>query len=181
MLNWGCFKMKPKRLSIIIVFCSLMLLFGCSTKQENIEQENGLLLLVNNLPFGIEYQDVKNHFPKLGLLKDEGGSESLGERGLKEASTETILLGHQVRVEFNFENNKLYSCGFSTTHENENIAVELYNYLQDFYTEEYGTFFTEEQEEVGISSVSSYWQTRTFQLALIHQKNWDGKHFVNWG
>ena len=57
---------------LLVMICSLGLLFGCSVEQEVIEREEDLLLLGNKLPFDIGYQDVKSYFPKLGPLRDEG-------------------------------------------------------------------------------------------------------------
>ncbi len=185
--------MKKTFLFALILSLSVFL-FGCinngteaqgeegepeETAQQNAEEE--LLLLGDDLSFGLTYQDVKEQFPGMGPLHPEGDLESLGESGLREAVVEIEVLGHRAELEFNFDQNMLYSFYFVISTEDEDTAGELYKYLQDFYTERLGAFEEEEQEEGGFSSVSSYWQTELFQLSLGRQKNWDGKHFIGWG
>ena len=148
---------------------------------EESASDNGKMLLGDTLPFGLTYQEVKTQFPELGPLQAEGGLQSLGERGLKEAVLRTEVLGHIAELEFNFELDQLYSFYYSITLENEGEAVELYTYLQNFYAADLGPFSTEEQEEGGISSETRYWQNEAFQLGLTHQVNVDGLHFVRWG
>ena len=143
--------------------------------------DNGKLLLGDILSFGLTYEEVKAEFPEVGQLQAKGGLQSLGERGLKEAVLKTEVLDHTAELEFNFEQDKLYSFYYFITLEDEAEAGELYTYLQDFYATNLGTFFTEEQEEGGISSETSYWQNEAFQLGLTHQVNVDGLHFVSWG
>lgn len=150
-------------------------------KHEERLDDTDLLLLGNKLPFGSDYSVVRSHFPELGPYGAEGGLQSLAEAGLMEAVLQTEILGHQAKLEFNFQLDRLYSYYFFTTHADEDTATELYEYLQDFYIERYGPFAEEEQQEGEIYIVSSHWQTGAHKLALTYQKNWDGRYFVNWG
>ena len=136
----------------------------------NYGNDRDLLLLGKKLPFGLGYQDVKSRFPNLGPLEAEGGLQSLADAGLMEAVLQTEILGHQAKLEFNFQQERLYSYYFFTTHTDEDAATELYEYLQDFYRERHGLFAEEEQHEGEIYIVTSYWQTGAHKLALTYQK-----------
>lgn len=143
--------------------------------------DEGKLLLGDTLSFGLAYEEVKAQFPEVGQLQAKGGLQSLGERGLTEAVLKTEVLGHTADLEFNFEQDKLYSFYYFIALEDEAEAGKLYSHLQDFYAAALGKFFIEEQEEGGISSETSYWQNEAYQLGLTHQVNVDGLHFVSWG
>ena len=147
----------------------------------NYGNDRDLLLLGNKLPFGSDYSVVRSHFPELGPYEAEGGLQSLVEAGLMEAVLQTEILGHQAKLEFGFQQERLYGYYFFTTHEDEDTATELYEYLQDFYRERYGPFAEEEQQEGEIYIVSSHWQTGVHKLGLTYLRNWDGTYFVNWG
>lgn len=150
-------------------------------KSDRSYDDEGKLLLGDTLSFGLSYKEVKAQFPEVGQLQAEGGLQSLEESGLQEAVLKTEVLGHTAELEFNFEQDKLYSFYYFIALEDEAEAGELYSYLQNFYAAPLGKFFIEEQEEGGISSETSYWQNEAYQLGLTHQVNVDGLHFVSWG
>lgn len=167
-----------RRAAGLMIILSFWLLFpGCAQKKAPAYGEDDLLLLGNNLPFGLTYQEVKEQFPEIGPARAEGGLQDLGDIGLTEAVLKLELLGHRAELEFNFNHDQLYSYYFFILCEDAGVAEKLYQYLQDFYGGRLGAFSEEAQEEGGFSTVSSYWDTCEFQFGLTLTRQ---KH-IGWG
>ncbi len=152
---------------------------GCSS--QTALSDNEKLMLIKELAFGVTYQEVKQKFPDVGPNKPEGHPEIDAKESLTEATVPTNVLGYMAELEFNFEDNKLYGYGFSVEFNDKTGAENLYIKLQEFYRQEFGAYMVEKQAEGDNLTISSFWYKSDFELCLVHHKNWDGRHFVNWG
>ncbi|MTI82706.1 MAG: hypothetical protein FH756_02165 [Firmicutes bacterium] len=157
----------------------LTFLTGCGS--QTAQSDNEKLMLIKELPFGVTYQEVKQKFPDVGPNKPEGYPEVEIDEGLTEATVSVNVLGYKAELEFNFEDNKLYRYGFAVEFKNKAGAENLYTKLQEFYTQEFGAYLVEKQAEGDNLTISNFWYESDFELCLVHHKNWDGRHFVNWG
>ncbi|MBO8128532.1 MAG: hypothetical protein H0Z39_04940 [Peptococcaceae bacterium] len=139
------------------------------------------LLLINYLPLGASYEEVKSLFPTVSELMPEGDLESLGKRGLYEAFLNIHIFDREAKLEFNFKDNRLYSYYFRLDELDKTVSTELYQHLQEFYTTYFGKYTEEQQSEGGYHSLSSSWSADKFELGATNNVYTEDKCILSWG
>lgn len=119
------------------------------------------MLLIDYIPFGLNYQDVKEQFPDIGPVRPEGGT-------INRKPAYGSLCSH-----------RLYSYYFMVGPVNEDAADALYNKLKSFYNERFGQYTEEKQKENGYTSRSSRWEMQVFELSAYRIKNINEEHYVS--
>ena len=139
-------------------------------------QDRDDLLIIHRIPLGSSYDQVRQALPKVSSLLPE-----LAAGNLSEARAQLPLLGHNVTLEFNFRAGLLYSFYYFIYDLKANGAIDLYQRLQAFYTEENG----EPQEETafdpgGRGSVTSFWQSGDYSTVLTRSA-YNESYTLSWG
>ena len=175
---------KSKNIIVIFLFFLLIphkTLSDCFISSDstfsNYEDE---LLIINKIPIGTIYEEVKNYFPNVSELRLEGRHYNLYD-----AKEGIDILNHKAIVEFNFQSydtlNILYSYYYFIDSLDNSIADSLYLILKNFYSNHYGhssenTSF----DPAGITIITSFWNTKEFDIVLGKNiyKNYSA---VSWG
>lgn len=147
--------------------------------KESSPSDEKQLLLIDHVPFGLSYEDVQEQFPDIGPVWTEGGLKN--RNGLTEAFAATEVLDHVAEINFNFQNDRLYSYYFMVGPVNEDASGSLFEKLKKFYTERFGGCTEERQTENGYTAISSRWKTKGFELGASHIKQANEEYFVSWG
>ena len=124
--------------------------------------EDQKLLLINQIPIGSSYSEISEIFNDISELKVEHSTNNLNE-----ATATVKILGYNASIEFNFKGKSVYSYYYKIKDLEKNTADSLYLFLQNFYTEHYGSFSEEkETESSASSSVSSFWKLEKFSVSM---------------
>lgn len=145
----------------------------------DIETDEDKLMLIRLVPLGIAYEDVKSRIPETGEMSIEGYSEYMQRQGLTRASTDMRVLDRDAKLDFNFENNNLYSYYYRVDGLDERAASELFEQLQAFYSERFGKP-REGQRAEGARARSSYWSAEKFHVVMTDSAQ-PGGHALSWG
>lgn len=113
------------------------------------------LMLIEEVPLGLTYDQVQQRFPDLGAQQSEGSGATAH---LTEAHLQTDVMDREALIEFNFENDRLYSYYYRIDSLDCAEGDSLYAELRDFYAGYYGDLREEEEDEGGYSARSSYWR-----------------------
>jgi len=164
----------------------LVILFGCKKGEgtdglrlDTLSSDRDKLLLIQKLPLGLTYDEVKQRLPSMGALKPEGGMEP-GNSGLEEAWDEMIVLNRKASLECNFNTGRLYSYCFSVEKLQDPDARAFYRELQRFYTMQFGNYHEEHQNEEGRLLSSSLWSSDSFGIVATLSGS-DEEFRVSWG
>ena len=180
-----------------------LLLFGCDASRES-QLEAGLpnsgsqhkaamqptearetidqvLLLIDRVPLGSSYDQVKAVFPEIGKLRSEPGGWGFGSWGLTEAVVESKALGRPAKLEFNFKSGRLY--GYFTCLERLDLgtANQTYEQIKKYYTHRFGAAYEEHEKGFDYAAVSSYWYTKVFDLNLVNNIHENIRSDLCWG
>ncbi|HYP30087.1 MAG TPA: hypothetical protein VE262_25505 [Blastocatellia bacterium] len=153
---------------------------GTESNPVDIDSDEEKLLLIDLVPLGIGYEDVKSRIPETGEMNIEAYSEYMQRQGLARASTELRVLDRDAKLDFNFENNNLYSYYYRIEGLDEAAASELYSRLQAFYSGRFGKPREELQAEGGARARSSYWSADKYHVAMTDSLH-PGGHTLSWG
>jgi hypothetical protein len=146
----------------------------------DVDTDEEKLLLINSVPLGIGYEDVKSRIPETGEMSIEAYSEYMHRQGLARASTDMRVLDRDAKLEFNFENNNLYSYYYRIDGLDEGAASSLYGRLQAFYSERLGKPREEQQAGGDARSRSSYWSAEKYHVVMTDSAQ-PGGHILSWG
>lgn len=124
--------------------------------------EEERLLLVDEVPLGLSYQEVRARLPALGPLRSE--VPGAGPDRLTEADLSTRVLDRTARLEFNFRRDTLYSFYFMVSEVGCPDARSLYERFQEFYAARYGAPQEEVLREPGYEARSSFWRADDFEV-----------------
>lgn len=148
-------------------------------------QEEKQLKLVEQLPIGSSYRQVKALFPKVSKQRSEPGTlgVSLGfiSWGLTEAVSEVQILGRDATIEFNFEDGKVYGYFYCIGNLELSVSEKEYRNLQKYYSGYYGKYYEERESESNYMSASSYWHKQTFDLSITNNIYGKGRSRLCWG
>ena len=134
------------------------------------------LLLIEQIPIGTSYSDIKAIFNNISELSAEHSI-----RNLFEAKAEVNILNYDAIIEFNFKNENVYSYYYQINELDKNIADTLYDYIQKFYSDNYGNYLEEkEAESSSYMNISSYWQLENFQVVMTNNIYQDYS-ILSWG
>jgi hypothetical protein len=136
--------------------------------------------LINSIPLGIGYEDVKSGIPETGEMSIEAYSEYMQRQGLTRASTDIRVLDRDAKLEFNFENNNLYSYYYRIEGLDPNAASDLYARLQGFYSQRFGMPREEQQDEGATRARSSYWSVDKYHVVMTDSAQ-PGGRILSWG
>ena len=139
------------------------------------------LLLIEYLPLGESYDDVRGRFTSLGQDLPEGSLKGLGDHGLTEAKLRVNILDHNETLEFNFKYDTLYSYYFSAAKLDTTSASGLWGYLHEFYAAHFGGSRDEEQHENEYYLNTAMWDTDRFDIVLSLMLRNSGEARVIWG
>jgi hypothetical protein len=139
------------------------------------------LLLVEYLPLGESYDEVKGRFISLGPAGPEGGMQSLGEAGLTQATMKVNVLDHDEALEFNFRHDSLYSYYYTAAKLDTTSAGDLWGYLNEFYTQHFGVSRQETDSEATYYLQTAIWATDEFDVILSLRLETAGPASVIWG
>jgi len=136
------------------------------------------LLLINKIPIGITYEEVKNVFPNISELRVEGGN-------LYDAKVDFFILNNKAKLEFNFKayknNITLYSYYYFIDSLDNDIADSLYLLLKKFYNEHYGNSSEgKELDPAGFYNITSFWRTKEFSVGLTNNV-YHNYNVLGWG
>ena len=136
------------------------------------------LLLINKIPIGITYEEVKDVFPNISELRAEG-------RNLYDAKVDLCILNNKAKIEFNFKayknNNMLYSYYYFIDSLDSDIADSLYLLLKNFYKEHYGNSSEgKELDPAGFYNITSFWRTKEFSVGLTNNV-YHNYNVLGWG
>lgn len=135
---------------------------------------------ISAIPLGLNYLQVKEKVDGLSAMRPEGGIESLGREGLHEAVTQVTFDTLQTELEFNFRDSTLYSYYYTASGLDSISAWRLYREIRKQYSDDYGRFETERQDEEGYHSRSSFWHRAAFDAnATLSSGN--HTYTVSWG
>lgn len=146
----------------------------------DIETDEDKLMLIRLVPLGIAYEDVKSRIPETGEMSIEGYSEYMQRQGLTRASADMRVLDRDAKLEFNFENNNLYSYYYRVEGLDERASSELFGVLQAFYSERFGKPREEHRAEGAARARSSYWSAEKFHVVMTDSAQ-PGGHSLSWG
>ncbi len=121
------------------------------------------LMLIEEVPLGLTYEQVQQRFPDVGPQTPEGTGATAH---LTEANLETEVMDRDAMIEFNFEHDRLYSYYYHIDELGCTEAEELYGELQDFYSGYYGEMRTEDEDEGGYRARSSFWRMHDAQSGI---------------
>ncbi|MBI4056309.1 MAG: hypothetical protein HY399_02040 [Elusimicrobia bacterium] len=138
------------------------------------------LLLIQQVPLDLTYEEVKKQIPTLGKKLPEGGSDVLQQQGLTEASTKVSLFNSEALLEFNFKNDKLYSTFFSLSEIDCDASQSLYQQLQKFYSSRFGKASEESETEEGYPREGSSWSTKNSSI-ILENNIYDNSCTLSWG
>jgi len=153
---------------------------GVESNPVDIETDEDKLLLVHLVPLGIAYEDVKSRIPETGEMSIEAYSEYMQRQGLARASTDMRVLDRDAKLEFNFENNNLYSYYYRVEGLDDKAASELFDRLQAFYSGRFGKPREEHQAEGATRARSNYWSAQKFHVVMTDSAQPAG-HVLSWG
>lgn len=153
---------------------------GGETNPVDIESDEQKLMLIDLVPLGIGYEDVKSRIPETGEMSIEAYSEYMQRQGLARASTDLRVLDRDAKLDFNFENNNLYSYYYRIEGLDEASASELYSRLREFYSGRFGKPREEQQSEGAARARSSYWSADKYHVAMTDSSQ-PGGHTLSWG
>lgn len=181
------FKREGKRiLCTILAVCIGLLLISCqqisgAAPHSYFSQgEQEALLLFKKISLGSTHTEVLRFYPHLSELSPEGRSDALAGAGLFEAQASAKLFERHAKVEFNFENGKLYSSYFFMPKLEQNTVIDLYQQIQEFYSSRLDPLIEEEERNGNRVSRSSVWLTDNLEVnAHINIENDFG--FLSWG
>ncbi len=135
------------------------------------------LLLINKIPIGADYVDVKQIIPEISGLKQEGS--------LFYAESAVSIFNQEGSIRFNFQYQDtvdlLYNFAYSIDSLDKNTADSLYRVLKLFYSKYYGKG-SEHREDypAGFYNITTVWKKRQFDLILV--KNvYSGDNILSWG
>ncbi|MFW5972902.1 MAG: hypothetical protein ACOCTG_02835 [Bacteroidota bacterium] len=120
-----------------------------------IRDDEEKLLLIEDLPLGSNYEDVRALFPAVGPEEPEQGLE---DEALSRAFLPVSVLGNDATLEFNFRDTELYSYFYRIEPIDCSDGAELYGELQNFYQERYGEPEVEQTRENVYTARSSFWR-----------------------
>jgi hypothetical protein len=146
----------------------------------DLDTDEEKLLLINSVPLGIGYEDVKSRIPETGEMSIEAYSEYMHRQGLARASVDMRVLDRDAKLEFNFENNNLYSYYYRVEGLDEGAASGLYGRLQAFYSERLGKPREEQQADGDTRSRSSYWSAEKYHVVMTDTAL-PGGRILSWG
>lgn len=137
------------------------------------------LMLVEEIPLGSTYEEVRQQYPSVGPEEPEGQGATAH---LSQAHLPVEVMDRDALIEFNFDEQELYSFYYRIDSVDCNEGEELYRELQSFYTDYYGDARQEEEPEDGYVATSSYWRMGEAQggVALTLGRQ-DGICRLGWG
>lgn len=138
------------------------------------------LTIINEIEIGIAYHELKGLLPELSELQPEGNMESLKEFGLTEAFVSTHIFEMEVEIEFNFEEEKLYSFIYWIEEGDEEQSRAVYERLQQFYENIHGSFNEEFIEEKTYVSISSGWLLEEYSFGIT-RNIYNDFSLIGWG
>ncbi len=123
--------------------------------------EEQRLALWDFLPIGSSSSQCRAVVPTLGALRPEGGL------GLEDAVAQVSLLDRQLRLEFNFLADTLYSCYYnSLASESAASGDSLYERLKAFYGSRLGTPECSESVDVDYTVRGCSWNADSVCVGL---------------
>lgn len=142
-------------------------------------EDEQMLMLIERVPFGTNYNKVKEMFPSVKSLRPESGSSELAAKGYMETTVNINLLGKSAVLEFNFSKDSLYSFFYTiSTDPDYDKGMDFFHGLQNFYSKRLGDYQEGNVEEYNHYSRSCFWNTRKFSLIMTYDIN---KNRVTWG
>ncbi|MBM3215632.1 hypothetical protein FJZ36_12040 [Candidatus Poribacteria bacterium] len=135
--------------------------------------DDDLLRIVDRLPFGLSYRDVKLRLPAMGEIHPDGHSEQSIAQSLFEASMPVRLLRQDASLELNFGSGGLYSYYYWVTELDLTPADNLVSAVEAYYTELYG-------KPRHLDGNQPIWILDTSRL-IIRQFEWNGTQVVQFG
>lgn len=127
------------------VLVGVVIVFGCQRDVESppsqileLTTDEQRFLLVEHLPFGLSYKEVKERLPALREIHPDGHSEQQGRQGLFEASAPMSAFGRDASLECNFGKEGLFSYYFWLTDLTPAEATTYQSALRTFYVRRYG-------------------------------------------
>jgi len=155
-----------------IVGVLLWVLVGCTPSKREAEPSQAAplelstdeqrFLLIEHIPFGLTYKEVKERLPSLREIHPDGHSPEQGEEGLFEASAPTTAFGREASLEFNFGKKGLYSYYFWLTDLTAADAATYQTALRAFYSKRYGRPHRQPGEQVD----ADYWFQPGYRVVL---------------
>ena len=112
------------------------------------------LLMIEHLPLGVSYAHVQARFRDVGPEQPEGMGTI---EHLTEAFLNTQIWDRDVVLEFNFENDSLYSYYYHLEELDCEEADSIYAHLQEFYADAFGSYDEEDGRDPPYRSRSSFW------------------------
>lgn len=180
----------------IYVFTSLILIAGCQNKKAdhsssytsrtNHEKFNKLddqqkLKAWQFIPLGSSYKQVKASVDSLSSIKPEGGISALGDEGLTEATASIMFKQYPSEVEFNFNNDSLYSCYFTISNLEQEQMLALHKEIKSVYDTQFGSAEEEHQRDGAYEAHTFYWHQGT-NLNTNMTLSATGKNYrLSWG
>lgn len=147
-------------------------------KHKTLYQE---LMLVDRLPLGSSYDQVKSVFPGIGKLRSDSGGWGYGSWGLTEAVGEWKAFGRSARLEFNFKSGRLSGYFACLERLDLGAAKQIYEQIKGFYNDRFGSAYEEQEKESDYASVSSYWYTKDFDVNVVNNIHDNVRSDLCWG
>ena len=139
------------------------------------------LLLIEYLPLGESYDDIKGRFTALGQDLPEGKLKGLHDYGMTSAKLRVKVLDHDEILEFNFKYDTLRSYFFVAAKLDTASATGLWGYLHEYYVAHFGDSRDEEQHEREYYLNTAMWDTDRFDIVLSLMLRNSGEARVVWG
>ncbi|MFN0157469.1 MAG: hypothetical protein ACKVRP_05270 [Bacteroidota bacterium] len=169
---------------VIVGFWAFTCIFGCGRQSEShpprvdtLSVEREQLLMINHLPLGLSYNDVKLRFPSLGEVRN-GSAPGQALTGIA-SGTMRVMTGWDAIVEMKFEDDALIRYSFVITGDSMTSAT-TYGRLQSFYTMQFGNYHQELQENGDQRLMRSYWTSDVFAVVVVSRDS-SGNHSLSWG
>lgn len=160
--------------ALVAVGVALLVVVGCAGQKRDAERsapavptleldsDERRFLLVERVPFGLTYKDVKERLPSLNEIHPDGHSEQQGEQGLFEASMPTTAFGRDASLEFNFGKDGLYSYYLWLVDLTDADATTYQTALRAFYAKRYGR----SRRQPGGETDADYWFQPGYRVVL---------------
>jgi hypothetical protein len=121
------------------------------------------LMLIDRLPIGSSYDDVRDVFPSVG--PEEPAGTGLTET-LSTASVPVRVMEEDAVLELNFDDGVLYSYYFQVHDADCGEAEALRAELRQYYQARFGDSVYESEEEPGYTMESDFWHLPNHDAAL---------------
>lgn len=146
--------------------------------------DNEKMLLLETVPFGATYEQIKQMAPELSQQMPEGGMESPGPEGLTQAVMLVKLYNVETKIEFNFRNGKMYSFYYIPGIRDPHEAANLEKKVVEFYTKTYGPSESEKQANGAgaTTEATTQWTPQpNFTVSVTNSRNYDNTAYLAWG